>query len=194
MSQPRVRLYSAVLAILWLSTNAAYSYGQAVEGGYIPWRSADSDGKNCLYLQLRICGYTKSFEHWRSEAGARNLHTMADLQRCALDLGYSLEVRRLAFDDLTSVRVPITVYLEEGGINSGIFVVLCNIDQGVVWFWDGRTLEFKGMPIENFRRAWTGHALIFEKGSNIFLIGRVSALMVCLIMLALAVNKRRQKT
>jgi hypothetical protein len=50
--------------------------------------------------------------------------------------------------------------MEPEGVGSGQFAVLSATDNQTTYFWEGSTLKLEAAHTDEFRRAWTGYALL----------------------------------
>lgn len=131
-------------------------------GDLSPWRRPERDGVNCLYLQLRLLGYTGTYEAIIAAVpGSTEQGSMARLAEAARRLGFDLVPAKLTVSDLSKLRTPPMVLFEEAGAGSGRFDLLLGFSEGEAHLIDGRFITRHGrMPIDRFRRAWTGFALV----------------------------------
>jgi hypothetical protein len=116
---------------------------------------------------LRLLGYTESYEKFREqvpdEASSLSLESMANLGQ---KLGFRLVAVKMSLSDLAKAGVPVIVHFEEAGIGKGRFLVfLAMTETGTaVSLIDGANIWRMQMPRDEFRRKWTGYALIPRAG------------------------------
>jgi Peptidase C39 family len=129
-------------------------------------RTPGNDAINCLYLQLRLLGYTGKYAAFRAqfedEPQSLSLKSLADVGR---KLGFRLAPVTTGVSEL-SKGAPGIVHLEENGIGAGRFVLFLRMDKGEtnLALIDGTHVKFVTMPRDEFRRNWTGYALIAQPG------------------------------
>jgi hypothetical protein len=146
------------------------------------WRSAENDGKNCLYVQLRTLGYKKTYEEYITSIEANNgdIRTFAGLTRIAELQGYHLSTVATSVEEISRARVPAIVQLEErerGGTYFGLYI---NSDDSNVYLLDGPMVRLAKMTQDRFRRSWSGYAIVPTADSLRYLIaGRL--LLVALV-------------
>lgn len=131
-------------------------------GDLSSWRRPERDGVNCLYLELRLLGYTGTYEALIGAVPGRpEQASMAGLAEAARRLGFGLVSAKLTVSDLSKLRTPPVVLFEEAGAGSGRFDLLLGFSEGEAHLIDGRFITRHGrMPIDRFRRGWTGFALV----------------------------------
>jgi len=127
------------------------------------YRTPENDAVNCLYLQLRLLGYTGSYAAFREqlpdEPRSLSLVSLANLSR---ELGFRLMPVKMTVSELAQARTPVIVHFEESEIGSGRFLLFLGMGKSetTVVLIDGAYLTFAEMPRDQFRRKWTGYALI----------------------------------
>lgn len=125
------------------------------------WRLPENDGLNCLYLQLRLMGYPKPYESYLQEIGHRAVpHDLASLKATAGRLGFSLVPSRLTMTEVDSVPVPVIAHLERGERGSGYFGLIIDTNEREVVVFHGGMASIEVLPRDNFRREWSGFALV----------------------------------
>jgi ABC-type bacteriocin/lantibiotic exporter with double-glycine peptidase domain len=126
-------------------------------------RTPQNDALNCLYLQLRLLGYRETYEAFRekvaAEPGSLTLHSLATIGR---QLGFRLAPVRINVTELANAGAPVIVHLEEGRLGSGRFALVLGMDkeQTSVGLVDGSRVTREEIPLVQFRRYWTGYALL----------------------------------
>ncbi len=125
------------------------------------YRTPENDAVNCLYLQLRLLGYTESYEAFREqlpdEPRFLSLESLADLGR---KLGFRLVPVKMTVSELVKAKLPVIVHFEESGIGSGRFLLFLGMDETRVDVIDGSYVTFEQMSCSRFRRNWSGYALV----------------------------------
>jgi Peptidase C39 family len=124
-------------------------------------RTPENDAVNCLYLQLRLLGYAESYEDFRKQLPddprSWSLQSLANQGR---KLGFRLVPVKLTVSELAKAGAPVIVHFEEEGIGSGRFHLLLWMDNTWVALIDGSYVTHAEMSRDQFRRNWTGYALI----------------------------------
>jgi hypothetical protein len=131
------------------------------DDGYA-WRRPGRDGVNCLYLHLRLLGYKGTYEQVLAAVpGGAERKSLADLAKAANRLGFNLVPAKLTVADLSKLRVPPVIIFEEAGAGSGRFDLLLSFFEDQAHLIDGRFMTcHETIPIDRFRRGWTGLALV----------------------------------
>lgn len=126
-------------------------------------RRPEYDAVNCLYLQLRLLGYTESYEAFRDRVTGdprhMSLKSLADLGR---RLGFLLIPVTMTFSELAKTKSPVILHLEDNGIGSGRFILFLGMDETRIDVIDGSYITFEQMLNDRFRRKWTGYALVAQ--------------------------------
>jgi hypothetical protein len=136
--------------------------GVASHKGQNRFRMPENDAINCFYLQLRVLGYTESYEKFREQIAddpkSLSLASLADLGR---KFGFRLMAAKMDFAELARADTPVILYFEEGEIGQGRFHLFLGIyDNGrSVSLINGAYVLHQYMPRDEFRRHWTGYAL-----------------------------------
>jgi hypothetical protein len=121
------------------------------------------DAVNCLYIQLRLLGYTESYEAFRAKVpeAPRSL-SLASLGDLGGKLGFRLVPVQMTMSELANAGTPVLVHFEEAGFGSGRFLLFLGTDRtgSTVALIDGSHVTRVEMSRDQFRRKWTGYALI----------------------------------
>jgi hypothetical protein len=132
-------------------------------GNFVEWRCRQRDGVNCLYLQLRLLGYTGSYEDVvNAVPGDLAQPTLASLAQAARRLGYCLVPVKMTAAEVFDLRFPTIIHFEEKGIDNGRFHLLLGSTATMVHLVGGEfiTRYRLRMSKDRFRRGWTGYALV----------------------------------
>lgn len=127
------------------------------------YRTPENDAVNCLYFQLRLLGYTESYEAYRGqlpdEPQSLSLESLANLGR---KLGFRLVPVKMTVSELAKVGAPVIVHFEESGIGNGRFLLFLGMDktETSVALIEGAYALREEMARDEFRRKWTSYALI----------------------------------
>jgi ABC-type bacteriocin/lantibiotic exporter with double-glycine peptidase domain len=126
-------------------------------------RIPENDAANCLYLQLRLLGYRDGYDTFRNElpAGRASL-TFKEMAAIGQRLGFRNTPVKLTVSELVSARMPVILHFESRGVKSGQFMLFLWMyeDETKVALIDGVHVTFTEMSRDEFRRSWTGYALI----------------------------------
>lgn len=132
-------------------------------GNFISWRCRQRDGVNCLYLQLRLLGYTGSYEDVvNAVPGDLAQPTLASLVQAAGRVGYHLVPVKMTAAEVFDLRFPAIIHFEEKGVDNGRFHLLLGSTATMVHLVNGEfiTRYRLRMSKDRFRRGWTGYALV----------------------------------
>jgi len=131
------------------------------------FRMPENDGANCLYLQLRLLGYTEHYERFSEELpAAKESVNLATLTQVGRKLGFRMAPVKMNVTELVDAGAPVIVYFEKGGIGRGQFHLFLGIDQTdtQVALINGAYVKREWMSRDQFRRGWTGYGLIARPG------------------------------
>jgi hypothetical protein len=137
-------------------------------GGNFPrWRCPERDGVNCLYLQLRLLGYTGSYEEVAAAIpGNGEQASLGGLAKAARRLGFPLVPAKLTVAELSNLRSTAVILFEDAGLGCGRFHLFLGFSPSGVHLVDGGLITRSGrMPLDRFRRGWTGFALVPQSPS-----------------------------
>jgi hypothetical protein len=127
------------------------------------FRDPENDAANCLYLQLRLLGYMESYETFRNQLPdkPRSL-SLASLANLGQKLGFPLVPVKMNMSELTKAGTPVIVYCEANGIGRGSFLLFLGVNENEtsVALINGAYVTREWMSRDQFRRNWTGYALI----------------------------------
>lgn len=194
-------LFFALVAII----GCQYSTAAGKSGGDQPlrapdqgpqaefWRLPENDGINCLYLQLRLLGYDGSYQTFRRQTSdAGNFQTLNSLASLARRLGFQLLLRKLTASEFASIRGPVLVHMEHGGISSGAFSLFLYGDGRSVVLVRGLSMRRRQMPSDSFERAWTGYALVPRQTRNWYALARrcVAILLISYVVVLLLHDRK----
>lgn len=133
------------------------------------WRTPQHDAVNCLYLLLRLSDrqieYTDVKESLRASEGQVSF---AELRDAAGSLGQATELYQCGPDDLAGDRLPVISLIENPTGRGGVFVLLIGFDGSQWHYINGATATIEEMPIDDFRRHWSGCFLARRSGGNMW--------------------------
>jgi len=140
------------------------AFGETPQGTY--WRCAANGGINALYCYLRVndgnCDYSDLVKEQAQIVGS-GMHTAATLVQLAAKHGAPLRPVSLTMSELSSCHFPIIVYLDSVNPGDGAFMLLFAMSSDAVDLINGPTCTVAEMTREEFRRVWSGFALIAPK-------------------------------
>jgi hypothetical protein len=137
-------------------------------GGPAPWRRPERDGVNCLYLQLRLIGYTGRYQEVVTAVPAAAERASLDgLARISRRLGFELVPAKLTVAELASLGSPTVILFDEPGLDGGRFHLLLGLSRDHADLVDGTLITRRPLTIslDQFRRGWTGFALVARSRS-----------------------------
>lgn len=178
-----------VLGIVGYSGTIAFSQSPDQHVAVGVWRRAEWDGVNCLYLQMRVLGVRLPYEKFLDRVlAAEDVDSFAGLEKLGRESGCSVITVRSSFKAIREARVPIVAHMEDDTPGrGGGFVLLLGFNDGFVSMIDGRTVGATQMSEDEFRRAWSGYALVPAQDSwSTFAVG---LLVLSLIVVAHTVIK-----
>jgi hypothetical protein len=185
---PRIAL---VLVFLGLPASRGEADGGQADAPPAPWRRAENDGRNCLFLQLRYLGYPGRYEDYlRAVADRPGLDQLSGLSAAAKELGYDLVTVRLTMAELERSRTPTIVHLEWQDRETGYFGLVVGFGRDDVGdhviLIHGGMATVDAMPRDTFRREWGGYALVppRESGWGPWIRRGTAALMIALAAVA----------
>lgn len=168
------------------------------EGGAQPifWRLPENDGINCLYIQLRLLGYSGSYDTFLRQAlDARSFQTMESLAILAKQAGFHLVPKKLTASELSNMACPVLVHIEDEGIGSGSFCLFLDSTERSALLINGSYVGLAEITLDRFKRAWTAYALVPQKTTDwLTLARRGGALLLISYIVLFILNAHKQET
>lgn len=132
------------------------------------WRCPERDGVNCLYLQLRLLGWTGPYEEVVAAVpGGPEKASLAGLATAARQLGFTLVPTKLTVAEVARLPSPTLILWEDAQIGRGRFHLLLGLSASKAYVVEGEFINRpEEMPIDRFRRGWTGFALVHRAGAG----------------------------
>ena len=133
------------------------------------WRSAENGGVNVLYCYLRINGVTCEYAELLEElsrSGTGNYSALT-LAKAATRNAFPMRTAALTMDDLRSCALPIIVHMDGETPDVGTFLLLTGITENVVYYVNGPCASIRVMYLHDFRRIWSGFALVPTTRRNV---------------------------
>jgi predicted double-glycine peptidase len=153
---------AVVVALIVLGCAGAANGGPLGKGDEGTWRQPDHDGVNCLYLQIKALGVPVRFEALEDRLRRGRDHdpnTLLDLKRAAQACGARLAIRTCGPRELAALPMPAIVLLEELRGDKE-FALIYRMDDRGCGLVEGSTAALTEMSIDDFRRRWSGLALV----------------------------------
>jgi hypothetical protein len=145
----------------WASRSPAADTGPPAGADDTGDRAPANDGVNCLYAQLRLLGYRDAYPVYRQRLPlAEGPVTIDALAAAARSLGYDMVPLQLTVDELARLSAPVIVHFEENSLERGRFHLFLGLAEDRAYLVDGTRVTVSSMPRDNFRRNWTGFALV----------------------------------
>jgi hypothetical protein len=154
---------------VFLVIGAASGAASAPSSDASLWRSPARDGVNCLYLQLRLLGYTGTYEKVvEAVPGGADWPSLGALAQAARRLGFDLVPVKLNMTELSSLRSPVVILFEDAELGHGRFHLLLGFSPSTAHLVDGKLITRYeiDMPMDQFRRGWTGLALVSRSNAS----------------------------
>ena len=138
--------------------HSAVAMGESRTPDLQHWRTPDRDGLNALYLFLSCCGAEASYDDL---SASRKATTFADLKAIANDFSVATKIVQATPQAMTGRNLPAIVLMDLDGANRGstFCVVVANGGKSVRLV-QGGSVVMHDMSIDEFRRNWTGVAMI----------------------------------
>jgi hypothetical protein len=127
------------------------------------WRDQRSGGINALYCYLRLHGAKVEFKEFHQKhlsALGTNEENVLTLCRLAEEYGVALKPYTLTVDELRRSSMPLVVHMDGETPDTGAFLLLFQIDGNRMYFMNGPSASIHSMMLEDFRRVWSGIALL----------------------------------
>lgn len=162
-------LIGVVLRRLSKSPSTAQALAVAV-GVFLPaqlteagerWRTPNNDGLNCLYLLLRTHGVDAGYDDLEKSTKARGeCMNLLSLRKSVEQHGLGAQVIKTNLTDLREYSFPIIAYMD-GSLGEGSgFVLLLEVNGSSCSYVEGGYATINEVSDEQFRRTWTGYALV----------------------------------
>jgi hypothetical protein len=153
---------SFVFALLFLCTVSVVSTHAEPLPPY-QWRCADRGGVNVLYCYLRAngvaCEYLQLVKEQMEETGGK-IHTAVTLMHLAAKNSLPLQAFSLTMSELKACTMPVIVHIDGETPEAGAFLLVLDINDKEIYFVSGPSASVQSISAEDFRRAWSGVALL----------------------------------
>jgi hypothetical protein len=131
--------------------------GAAADGGV--WRVPENDGMNSLFLLFKICQRPVEYRDLKRDIDRREGRvSLTDLRDVARRHGLAAGVYRTTPSGLAAMGMPALVHFEDA-VGQGSFWLVYQVNEKNVECVAGSAMALKTIPMEEFRRVWSGYAL-----------------------------------
>lgn len=155
------------------------------------WRCKDHEGLNCLFLQLALLGHPIGYDGLQSlAADIPDVNSINGLKVLAARAGVVLRPVELTYDQLVSLAEPAIVFLEPQGIGTGSFALVVDASPKSIEIVDGSAVIWQEPNTLDFRRAWSGYALVAQPSESFVAVVRRYCLLPALLYVFLKLGIR----
>jgi hypothetical protein len=127
------------------------------------WRSSEYGGVNALYCYLHVngskCEYSNLVEQQSREVGTGPC-SLLTLMRLSVQNDMPLRAVSMTMNELDSCTKPIIVHMDSSTPEAGSFLLVLTITDKQINFFNGPSASIQSMSMEDFRRVWSGVALV----------------------------------
>lgn len=125
------------------------------------WRNQRNGAINVLYCYLRVnssaCTYSSLLQ---DQATLPTRQTATSLAQLASMQGFALSPYSLSMKQLELCAFPVIVHVDGDGPEVGAFFLLLSVTDKAVIYINGPSASVQSMSREDFRRVWSGIALL----------------------------------
>src|SRR5438034_74655 len=154
-------------AMLCFLVPLCFGSGADTNRTWQPWRIAQNQGINVLFCYLRVhnvpCEYSDLMKEQVHEVGT-GPYSANTLVHLAAKRGVSLRVASLTMKEFESCERPVITYMTSDTPDDGAFLLVMNSTDAEVFYIAGAVASIHSMSLEDFRRVWSGIALLESKG------------------------------
>jgi ABC-type bacteriocin/lantibiotic exporter with double-glycine peptidase domain len=151
------------------------------------WRTANSCSPNSAYLLLRLHGIDVQHSALANQFPQRPQgNSLTELRDVITESGLPTKVVKLTPAHLRMAPLPLIAHFEEELGVTGHYVVVTAATDQVVEFIDGTTAMVTQQQTSEFRKNWTGYALIVDQRrypATIYVFVALAAAMLALFSL-----------
>jgi hypothetical protein len=134
------------------------------------WRTPGNDGINVLYCYLRThamtCDYSDLVRAQHNEEKNPGAHTAAALVRIATQYGLRLEIVSMNMKAFAAGAFPVIAHVDGESPESGAFLLVLNISNNTVTYFNGPSATIHQITTEEFQRIWSGAVLLPVAGQS----------------------------
>jgi hypothetical protein len=127
------------------------------------WRNAANGGINVLYCYLGVNKVRLDYKQLREQRFREfgtNTDTALTLARLATEQGLPLRPFSLTMQELRSCAKPVIVHMDGETPEAGAFLLVFDVVKDKVYYVNGPSVSVHVISVEDFRRAWSGVALL----------------------------------
>jgi ABC-type bacteriocin/lantibiotic exporter with double-glycine peptidase domain len=174
------------ICLLWLTESSAMATDHPSDA----WRSPANGPLNALYCYLRAHGSACEYAELRAEyvvalGGAS--HTIEALSALSAAQGLPLHARSMTMGELGAHSKPVLVHMDGQSPDHGAFLLVLSMTDREVFCVNGASATVHAMAHEDFRRVWSGIALLATPCPNEHLLLGAGG---CALGMVLAVVRR----
>jgi ABC-type bacteriocin/lantibiotic exporter with double-glycine peptidase domain len=165
----RTRSLLVVLGIASTSSFAipipcrAQSSIATAERGGVLWRIPQNDGLNCLYMLFKLHGKSIDYATLKSAfEGSDHGVSLGRLRDIGRESGLSMSVYKCRPMDLARAGRPVVAFIEGSEGLGGSFDLILDVDESRCLLIDGGGAYLSEVPIDQFRRSWSGYVLAVD--------------------------------
>jgi ABC-type bacteriocin/lantibiotic exporter with double-glycine peptidase domain len=183
MRRPRRRNATGIVLVAMLCLLGSPGTVCAQQGVPAPpveeiWRVGSNGAVNSLDLYYRILGTPIPRDKVRSQlAGSGGGASLVDLARASRAYGQSLRAARLSPARLSAIPKPVIVHLVDEE-NHGNYFVLYEIYSNEYYLINSASVALEFLSSDEFRRRWSGYALVPDDGESRWWLGGCILLVV----------------
>lgn len=159
----RTKLSLIIAILLTCIASSIHLYAQipSVE----PWRVASRGGVNTLYCYLRIHGIQWQYDAMLQDTvnSDNTNHTALTLSRLSAKHGLPLRPVSLTMDELLLCPLPVIVHIDGSSPEMGGFLMIYSFGKNKMGYLNGPSVTIHDMNNVDFRRVWSGTALLPKK-------------------------------
>lgn len=154
------------------------------------WRSAQNGGINALYCLLRFRGVPCEYAQLARENRRSAVDSAGGLVRLASAQGVLLRASSLSLDELARLSLPVIVHMDGQTPAAGAFLLVFGFSNDVIYYVNGPTASVHALGRDDFRRVWSGVALLPAEDNGWAAAG-AAGLCLGLLTVALVARVRR---
>ena len=177
---------SCVLLLL-LSATQGEAVGSAVDQS---WRSGANDGRNSLYVLAQSIGKDVAYGQLTSFISVPS--SMRELQEGAVEVGITLRAERCGPRQLADMPMPAIVHLRDYRTGEANFALVYRVRELGVGVFDGSSSTISELSIDEFRRRWSGIALVRGEPRSYWIAFLGAAVLAAVFVFGSRARKKQQ--
>lgn len=151
------------------------------------WRHPKRDGLNCLFVMLRCAGMSMAYNDFCGAVGTAPTAKIDDMVSACEQLGYKASARLMALDDLDRCAFPPICHLE-ASTGAGRYALYVGQTERQYLIFDGGPALVIPISHDEFRRQWTGVALVTDGRHNSGLFSLCLAVTLAVLSLTIVIR------